>query len=77
MTGKRKIVAAKADKKGNISAVKLEGNSNFTSIETAKKMTQDGKIDAVYVEAHHNTKAHIRQPRNNSQLDNLDDMAGH
>lgn len=76
MTEKRKIIDAKADSKGNISAVKLEGNSNFTSMKIAKKMTQDGKVDAVYVQAHHNTKAHLRQPRNNSKLDNLDDMAG-
>ncbi|MDX2368028.1 MAG: DUF3892 domain-containing protein [Colwellia sp.] len=73
---KRKIVDAKADEKGNISAVKLEGNSNFTSMEIAQKMTLDGKIDAVYVGAHHNTKSHLRQQGNNSQLDNLDDMAG-
>jgi hypothetical protein len=76
MTGKRKIVAAKADKKGNISAVKLEGNSNFTSIETAKRMTQSGQIDAVYVEANRNTVDHIRQRSNNIECDNLDDMAG-
>jgi hypothetical protein len=76
MTGKRKIVDAKADSSGNISAVKLDGNSNFTSIETAKRMTQNGQVDAVYVEAHHNTKAHLRQRPNNSQSDNLDDMAG-
>lgn len=76
MTDKRKIVDAKADKKGNISAVKLEGNSNFTSIETAQKMTQDGKIDAVYVGGNQKTKPHLRQRPNNSQSDNLDDMAG-
>lgn len=76
MTEKRKIIDAKADSKGNISAVKLEGNSNFTSMKIAKKMTRNGKVDAVYVQAHHNTKAHLRQPRNNSKLDNLDDMAG-
>jgi hypothetical protein len=76
MTDKRKIVAAKADKKGNISAVKLEGNSNFTSIETAKRMTQSGQIDAVYVEATRNTVDHIRQRPNNIESDNLDDMAG-
>jgi hypothetical protein len=76
MTSKRKIVDAKADKKGNISAVKLQGNKNFTSIKIAQKMTQDGKVDAVYVGSYHNTKAHLRQPGNNSQLDNLDDMAG-
>ena len=76
MTNKRKIVDAIADDKGNISTVKLNGNSNFTSIDTALRMTQNGKIDAVYVGSHHNTKAHLRQPRNNSKLDNLDDMAG-
>jgi hypothetical protein len=54
----------------------LEGNSNFTSIETAKRMTQSGQIDAVYVEANRNTVDHIRQRPNNIECDNLDDMAG-
>ncbi|MDX2369169.1 MAG: DUF3892 domain-containing protein [Colwellia sp.] len=76
MTGKRKIVAAKADSNGNISAVKLDGNSNFTSIDTAKRMTQNGQIDAVYVEATRNTVDHIRQRPNNIECDNLDDMVG-
>jgi hypothetical protein len=49
MTNKRKIVDAKADSKGNISAVKLEGNSNWTSINKAKEMTKNNVVDAVYV----------------------------
>ena len=76
MTDKRKITDAKADKNGNISAVKLEGNSNFTSIKTAQKMTLDGKIDAVYVGGNQKTKPYIRQRPNNKECDNLDDMAG-
>ena len=76
MTSKRKIVDAKADSKGNISAVKLSGNSNFTSINTAKRMTRNGQIDAVYVKATRKTDDHIRQRPNNIECDNLDDMAG-
>ena len=77
MTDKRKIVDAKADKKGNIIAVRLDGNKNLTSIEIAKRMTKAGKVDAVYVNASPNVIDHIRQRPNNKQNDNLDDMAGY
>ena len=76
MTDKRKIIDAKADSDGNISAVKLAGNSTFTSIDIAKRMTRNGQVDAVYVTAASKTKDHLRQPRNKSQRDNLDYMAG-
>ncbi|MFB0980189.1 MAG: DUF3892 domain-containing protein [Alteromonadaceae bacterium] len=76
MTGKRRIVGAVADNNGNISAVRLEGNTNLTSISTALRMTQNGQIDAVYVGGNSNTIPHIRQRPNNRQSDNLDDMAG-
>ena len=41
----KKVVDAKADAKGNITAVKLAGNAGFTSLETAMRMADKGLID--------------------------------
>jgi hypothetical protein len=75
MTNKRKIVDAKADSKGNISAVKLEGNSNWTSISKAKVMTKNNVVDAVYVNPSKSSD-YIRQRPDKSKSNNLDDLAG-
>ena len=42
----RKIVDARADEKGNIIQVKIQGNQKFTPLETAMDMADAGKIDA-------------------------------
>jgi len=75
MTDKRKIVGAKADSKGNISAVKLEGNSNWTSINKAKTMTKNDLVDAVYVNPSKSSD-YIRQRPDKNKSNNLDDLAG-
>lgn len=72
---KKKIVDAKAGPKGNISHVKLEGNQNFTSLETAIKLTKLGKVDAVVVTPS-NAKEHLRTRPDSRSSNNLDDMAG-
>lgn len=72
---KRKIVDAKADPKGNITDVKLEGNQNFTSLETAIKMTKQGLVDAVVVTPK-DAKQHLRTRPDDKTKNNLDDMAG-
>ena len=40
-----KVVDARADKDGNITFVKLEGNSRFTSVETAMGIADRGEIE--------------------------------
>lgn len=72
---KRKIVDAKADKKGNIISVKLEGNKNHTSIDNAIKMTKKGEVDAVVVKPK-KAKEHLRTRPDSKKNNNLDDMAG-
>lgn len=72
---KRKIVAARADEKGNISAVKIEGNKTFTPIKQAIKMTEKGAVDAVVVNPR-NKEKHLRTRPDGRTTNNLDDMAG-
>ena len=72
---KRKIVDGKADSKGNITDVKLEGNQNFTSLETAIDMTKKGQVDAVVVTPK-DAKQHLRTRPDSKTTNNLDDMAG-
>lgn len=72
---KRKIVDAKADSKGNITAVKIQGNKTFTPLKTAIKMTKAGEVDAVVVKPK-DAKQHLRTRPDNRTKNNLDDMAG-
>lgn len=72
---KRKIVAARADKKGNITDVKLRGNQKFTPLKTAIKMAKRGEIDAVVVKPK-DAKQHLRTRPDDKIKNNLDDMAG-
>lgn len=74
MVGKRKIVDAKADSKGNIKAVKIKGNKTFTPIKTAIRMTKQGKVDAVAVKPK-NAKEHLRTRPDGKTANNLDEMA--
>jgi len=71
----KKIVDSKQDSKGNISSVLLKGNTSFTPIETAIRMTKQGKIDAVYVKESDHAKEHIRTRPDNKIGNNLDEMA--
>lgn len=75
MPKKRKIVDARADEKGNIEAVKIEGNQNFTSLENAIRMTEQGLVDAVVVTQKEGDK-HLRTRPDSQKGNNLDDMAG-
>ena len=72
---KRKIVDAKADSEGNITAVKIQGNTTFTPLETAIRMTKQGLVDAVVVTPTH-AKQHLRTRPDSQTRNNLDDMAG-
>jgi len=75
MPDQRKIVDARKDSKGNIEAVKIEGNQNFTPIETAIRMTEQGKVDAVVVNPKDGDK-YLRTRPDDKTGNNLDDMAG-
>ncbi len=71
----KKILDAKQDAKGNISAVLLKGNTTFTPIQTAIDMTKRGQIDAVHVKESNHAKEHIRSKPDTKIGNNLDEMA--
>jgi len=72
---KKKIVGAKADKKGTITHVKIEGNQNFTPIKKAIELTERGIVDLVVVKPS-NAKVHLRTRPDDATSNNLDEMAG-
>ncbi len=72
----KKVVGAKADAKGNITAVKLAGNKGFTPLETAIRMADAGQIDNAHSVNRAGAKPHLRTNPNSKTSDNLDDMAG-
>jgi len=73
--GKR-VVDAKEDSKGNITAVKLSGNKGFTSVETAINMADKGQIDNAHaVHPKNSTKDYLRTNPDNKTGNNLDELA--
>ena len=72
---KKKIVGAKANKKGNITHVKLKGNSSFTPQKTAINMAKKGLIDAVVVNPK-SGKTYLRTRPDKKTKNNLDTLAG-
>lgn len=70
----RDIIDAKSDDNGKITQVKIDGNTNFTSVEKAIDMAEKGKLNVVVVDKKDGSK-HIRSNGNSSKSDNLGSMA--
>lgn len=70
---KKKIIDALTDSRGNITAVKIEGNRTFTPLETAIRMTLAGKLDLVVVTSEV-AKQHLRTKPDRTTENNLDEM---
>lgn len=72
----KKVIDARQDSKGNITAVKLKGNKFYTPVQTAMRMADKGQIDNAHsVHPTNGTKAHLRTNPDNSSNNNLDEMA--
>jgi len=72
----KKVIDAKQDSKGNITAVKLSGNSSYTPVETAMKMADKGQIDNAHsVRPQSGAKPHLRTNPDKLERNNLDEMA--
>lgn len=72
----KKVVDAKEDSNGNITAVRLSGNSSFTPVKTAMNMADRGQIDNAHsVRPTNGTKPHLRTNPDNRKGNNLDEMA--
>lgn len=76
MSGKRKIVDARQDEKGNISQVRLEGNKNFTPVGTAIDMAKRGDIANAHAVSRRDGKEYLRTNPDRKTGNNLDEMAG-
>ena len=71
----KKVIDAKADDKGKIIAVKIEGNKSFTNIDTAVKMAENGKFSNVIAVHPQNGPAYLRAKPDDRKSNNLDEMA--
>lgn len=72
----RSVVDAKADKEGDITHVKLDGNPNFTSVEKATQLAGRGEIGNAHTVRRKNAKPHLRTNHEKKKSNNLDDTAG-
>ena len=73
---RRRIVDARADSKGNITQVRLDGNARFTPVKTAIPMADRGQIENAHVVRRANAQTHLRTNPDKSSCNNLDTMAG-
>lgn len=73
---KLKIVDARADHEGDITHVRFEGNTRFTSVEKAIPMADRGEIANTHVVRATDKKTHLRTNADGRKRNNLDDMAG-
>lgn len=72
----RKVVDARADSKGNITHVRLDGNSRFTGVKTAMGMADRGELSNAHSVRRANATPHLRTNPDGKTRNNLDDMAG-
>ena len=75
MSGKRKIVDARQDEKGNISHVQLEGNKNYTPVGTAINMAKRGELTNAHAVSRGDGKEYLRTNPDKKSNNNLDEMA--
>jgi len=76
MSKQKKIVDARADADGDITHVRFEGNSRFTSVERAIPMADRREIKDTHVVRASDKKTHLRTNANGRERDNLDYLAG-
>lgn len=75
MTKPKKVVNAKQGDDGNISHVLLEGNQNFTPIDKAISMAEQGKLENVHIVNKSDGSQYLRSNPDSKIQNNLDDMA--
>ena len=76
MAPKRRVVDARADSEGDITHVRLDGNTNFTSVETAMGMADRGELENAHTVRRYNAKTHLRTNPDGVHNNNLDHWAG-
>ena len=73
---KKTIIDARADSDGDITHVKFDGNTNFTSVDRAIPIADRGDIDNAHVVRRQGAKTHLRTNPDGAKGNNLDTMAG-
>lgn len=73
--GGRKVVDARQDGKGNITQVKLQGNQNFTPVETAIEMAKRGELANAHAVRKRGGGEYLRTNPDGKAKNNLDEMA--
>lgn len=73
---RKKVVDAKADSDGDITAVRFQGNTGFTPLKTAIKMVERGDVEGVHVVHPKGREPYLRSNPDSKKGNNLDDMAG-
>lgn len=76
MTKDRKVTDARADSKGNITHVKIEGNQRMTPLKQAMNMADRGELSNAHSVRPAHAKDHLRTNPDGKSANNLDDMAG-
>ncbi|NJR61845.1 MAG: DUF3892 domain-containing protein [Cyanobacteria bacterium CRU_2_1] len=75
MSKQRKVVDARQDKNGNISHVLLDGNQNYTPVDKAVKMADQGKIENAHAVHPQGRDPYLRTNPDDQSKNNLDNMA--
>ena len=72
---KKKVIDAISDNKGNISAIKIQGNKSFTPKKIAIKMADKNEFSNVIAVHPSRGKAYLRSKPDSKKSNNLDEMA--
>ena len=72
----KKIVDAHANKDGDITAVRFEGNTTFTQLDKAIGMADRGEVDNAHAVHPKDGRPYLRTNPDSQKNNNLDDMAG-
>ena len=72
---KRKVIDAREDENGNITQVKIQGNQNFTPVETAIDMAKRGELANAHAVTKRDGSEYLRTNPDGKTGNNLDEMA--
>lgn len=71
----REVIDAKENSNGNITHVRITGNTNWTPINTAISMTKAGQLENVHVSTTATGKEYLRTNPDGRTTNNLNEMA--
>lgn len=75
MTKGRKVIDARNAPDNTVSHVKIEGNSTWTSVETAMRMADRGELSNAHSVHRANARPHLRTNPDGRERNNLDYLA--